>query len=487
MTRPSILVGAALVGAATLLCSPGCSKQDSTGDPWMATTTAGSGDDDGGGGTCSLDASDPPLVFSGGADSAPGRVTALAIAGGTTVWCGAGFVATTDGSVDLVGTCTGLTVVDETTVAAVSDSGAVVLVSVGNAVSLLASAEVGTVAHDVAYDGVSLVVAVGAGGVASFDASSGSLTASAQLTTALDVRALAATADGWLVGGPGHITALGSDGAQKGSLEIRGSVTDVEFRDGLGLVARGPFGFDLVEVSGNSVTSVGNTPTEGSALDGALLDGAALLATGAAVHRYDLSGSDAALSARVVRPDEGRLVGEWVAAVAASGDSAVASVGTQVHALTLGGDSGGAVALLPRTTTSLFGEGDSEVVVLVRNGGNAELVLGELSVDGALAVASVEGGEARDGCEGQWTVPPGGSLLVTLEGSVPAGAAEVDLRLATNDANHEVLALPIEINRPSLAVGQPAPDFTMITFGGDVIDLDTTLGEIVFLKLFSYS
>ncbi|MEM6997152.1 MAG: hypothetical protein AAF721_41995, partial [Myxococcota bacterium] len=313
MTQRSILLGSVV-----LLCGTACSKQDSSGDPWVGSASAGGsedsggdGGDDGAGGPCSLSAEDPPLTLAGSGDAAPGRVTGLALAGGTSVACGAGFVAVAGGgSVDLTGTCTGIVAVDDTTVAAVSDSGSVVLVGVGDTPSILASAEASAGAHDVAYDGTSLAVAVGSGGVASFDASGGTLTAAGSVTTALDVRAVEATASGWLVGGPDHITALGSDGAAAGSVEIRGSVTDISVRDGVGLVTRGPFGFDVVDVS-SGVSSVINVPTEGSALDGALLDGIALVATGGAVHRYELAGGGAELSAKAARPDTAQLVGDW--------------------------------------------------------------------------------------------------------------------------------------------------------------------------------
>lgn len=460
----------------------------------MATAGAdgsGSGDggddgDDGGGGPCSLSPSQAPLRL-GDSSAAPGRVTGLAVAGTTSVACGAGFVAVVGaGMTELVGTCTGLAVVDDTTVVAVTDSGDVTLVGLSGGPTVLATASAGGPVLDVAANGTTIAVAMGGAGVAAFDASAGALVATGSLTTALDVAAIGVSGDGWLVGGPEHITALGSDGSTAGALEIRGTVTDIEVSDGVGLVSRGPFGFDFVDVSGG-LSSILTHATEGTAIDGAWSGGSALVATGAAVHRYELGDGAVALSARAARPDASLLAGEWVGAVASDGATTVASVGMDVHSAEVGEATQGAVALLPRTTTSLFGEGDGEVVVLVRNGGNVDMHVGDLELDGPLTLSSVDGAEPRQGCPDQWSVAPGGSLLVTLEGPIPDAATTVDLRLSTSDPNHTTLPLPVEINRPSLAVGQMAPDFTLMSFAGEVVDLDATRGEVVFLKLFSYS
>ena len=477
-----------LLGAAVLVTLPvGCGKDEPAGDPWMTGMSQGeggsgdSGDDDAGG-PCSLRGSDAPLVLETAEDSAPGRVTALAIAGPSTIACGDGFlVVVGGGSLDLPGACTGLTVVDDATVAASTASGSVVLVDVSGP-SAAATVQAGTAAYDVASNGTTIAVALGEGGVATYDASLGS---PGTLTSALDARALAPTADGWLVGGIGHATLVSAQGTASAPLELQGTVTDVEVDGEVAVLGRGPFGVERVQL-GAQVTSTAIAATEGSALDVALVDGAVLVATGAGLHRYELEGSALALSARAPRPDESELVGEWIAAVAAADGAAVAAIGASVRGVSVGESAAGPVALLPRTTTSLFAHGDGEVVVLMRNGGNADMHVGELQIDGPLAVDSVAGAEPREGCEDQWTVEPGGSLLITLMGEV-SDPALADLTVATSDPNHETLRLPVEINRPSLAVGDPAPDFTMISFAGDVIDLDVTSGEVVFLKLFSYS
>jgi len=304
------------------------------------------------------------------------------------------------------------------------------------------------------------------------------------LTSALDVRAIGGAGGGWLVGGPGHVTMLSSDGSSTGSLEVRGSATDVEVSDGTGVVGRGEFGVTVVDVDGG-LSLRSEIATEGTAIDVALVGDAALVATGAGLHRYELS--DLALSARIVRPDMAELVGEWITAVGADGSDAAAGIGSDVYDLELSDEAEGAVALLPRATTSLFAEGSGEVIVLVENAGNDDLRLGDLSIEGGLSIGAVEGGEPRDGCEEQWTVEPGGALLITLEGELPADGSMVDLRMATNDPNQRELPLPVEVNRPSLAVGDVAPDFSLLSFDGRVVDLAAMSGEVVYLKLFSYS
>ena len=476
-----------MYGIAVVLAATACSNEESSADPWVGNATADSGadgddGDDDDDGPCSLSPSGKPLVL-GDDEGAPGRVTGVAVAGGTAVSCGSGFVAVGSASVDLPGTCTGIVTVDDGTVAAVSESGSVVLVDVAGP-TVLASAEAGGSAYDIGVDGTTIAVALGSGGVATFDTAGGSLGAASSLTTALDVRAIGGTGGGWLVGGPGHVTALSADGSSTGTVEVRGSASDVEVADGTGVVGRGEFGMTVVDVGGG-LSLVSEIATEGTALDVAIVGDAALVATGAGLHRYELA--DLALSARVVRPDVAELVGDWITAVGSDGTDAATGIGSDVYALDVSDDSAGAVALLPRTTTSLFAEGSGEVIVLVENAGNDDLILGDLSIDGGLSIGAVEGAEARDGCEDQWAVEPGGSLLITLEGDVPADGSLVDLRVSTNDPNQRELPLPVEVNRPSLAVGDVAPDFSLLSFDGRVVDLAALSGEVVYLKLFSYS
>ena len=485
------------LSAALLLCAPACSETSS--DPVDASgsstdTDAGTSDDETGSegtGSSACDPGDGPVTLSLSDDvaAAEGWISGMTFVGETAVACGEGFAAVVvgGGSTALDGTCVGIAPTTDAQVVVATSADLRLLGVTTDGVEELGRQELADELFDVAADGDGTVVAATAGSLAAFELSGDSLMAAGTLDGPMAPRAIAWAGDGWLVADEdAGVMLVAPEGGVVASLpEVTGGIAVVV--DGaVGLILRAGFGFDVVALDGGLQLQT-SVPTEGTAVAGAIHDGVALVATGAALHRYEL-GDEVALSGRVVRPDYGSLVGGWFRAVAFGNAGAFASVGDGAYEVTVTDEREAGVLLLDRVTTSLQSDsGTGEAVVLLRNAGNGPLRVGEVDIASPFEIVSVDGGEASQGCEGHTVLAAGEVALVNVRGEVSGDGPELfEFSAETSDPAWPRLVAHVEANRPTVQVGTEV-DFTGLTLDGDAFSLSSLRGEVVFLKLFAPS
>ena len=96
--------------------------------------------------------------------------------------------------------------------------------------------------------------------------------------------------------------------------------------------------------------------------------------------------------------------------------------------------------------------------------------------------------QEREGCPGQWLVPPGQGFLVQLEYEPNAGEHAVsELRVHSSDPDQAVFSMRLEGDRPAPGIGDPAPNFSLITSDGAEMRLAEHLGKVVFIKPLTFT
>ncbi len=442
-------------------------------------------DDDEEAGPCSLGGAGP-VELSGNPDEMSDEVIRIVIVGGETVACGDDFIAVAGGNeLEIDGTCNGMAAVGDDALALVVGSSLHVFGLDGDNLEELDDADVGDFARDVASDGENIVV-VTSDTLPAFTFDGSSLEDEGSLADVSNARAIASAGSGWIVAErDGTVKMLDSGGDEQASYAESTTPMRVISDGEWALVLRGGMGVDVFDVE-SGLEFVATYPMAGTAIDGAVGDDIALVATGAGIERLELGG-ELELSGRVRRPDFGEFDGDWIRAVAMDGDNGAAGIGRELHELEIGGDQG-PVLEIERATTSVFSEpGAAEVIVVFRNAGNDDLVISNFDISsGPLEISSIDGPEENE-CDDQLVVEAGAAVLVTLAGDVDSGTELQEITFESNDQGARNTTLNVETNRDTPEDGDELERFRFLNLDGDLIDSDSLRGEVLFLKMFAPS
>lgn len=475
-----------------------CGASDGNRDPYSPTGDMGSADVGGDGSEPECSGSDHPddLAIDPDTHEPTGAAPTRVIAVGTrVVVCGDGFVTRVDPmelvlgpEVALSGPCSAMAAIDEGHVAIVSGSTVSVRSTGSDTLPETSSAPLSAVGQGVASDGQRVFVALGSAGIAAFETADGSLLPGPTWPSP-DARDVAWADGGLLVAeGATGVRLLSDDGTTAASIATASPAEGIRAAGARAAILRGGFGWDLLDVSADAIDLVASLETSGVVLDAAVLDDGVITAEAHALVRFDAEGE---IVSSESRPGARDLQAGWLRGAAIVGEHGVVTDDDGVWPLVLGAPMARPRVELDIAAVAMWtaGEEPAEALLIVRNAGDAPMLLRGIEADAPLqAMADADGLETAPGCPEQLVVPAGASVPVELSLQHPSGEPwSGTLRLRTDDPDATLVEVPVDGNRPAPSLASLVEDFSLPTLDGGTFRLSDHRGKLVFLKLFNFA
>jgi len=332
-----------------------------------------------------------------------------------------------------------------------------------------------------AWDGASLWTSTHYGQVSSWAPGSGGPTAQGTIDDLGNVWDLVLDDEGrGYVGDNGgqiHVLDLGDPAAPSllGSVPVTAGIQDLSLSGDLLVAALGAGGFEVFSLADPlQPTSVARVET-----------GSSVVAVDLADDLLWAADIDGVLVVDLNSPSAPKVLGfeaseQWTMGIAAMGDSALGAGWSFSDRYTLS-----STALLPvvdpNPSELTVPEGGGEVTFHLTNRGSAELVVSGASVSDERLSLSLE--EVS-------SLAPGEQIQLSLIFDGAAGDSDVEatLCLATNDPSQPLMELPVTAGgsgQTSIAVGQPAVDFSLPSLDGVTYQLSNQIGSPVVLVYFA--
>lgn len=127
-------------------------------------------------------------------------------------------------------------------------------------------------------------------------------------------------------------------------------------------------------------------------------------------------------------------------------------------------------------SATIIGDGDTGAVgVVLKNEGPIDLdVSGIDCTDGAVSVD-----------ETAFTIPPGGSQVVTVTAELASAGPQTTCTVTSDDVDEPAASLQILVNPEGLKVGDQAPDWSVPDLEGLVYNLHDFQGQVLLITIFS--
>jgi peroxiredoxin len=226
-------------------------------------------------------------------------------------------------------------------------------------------------------------------------------------------------------------------------------------------------------------------------LDAAWTGDEVLTVEGHAVVRHDVSGNSPERVSVERRPATTDMAASWLRAIATNdGDALVVADDAGAMPLQLRTPAAAPDVVVDVPSVAMWADPGSstEAIYLVSNEGTAPLHLrGVATASPFSASVDAEGLEASSQCPGQHVLEPGATAVLEL-GFTPDDPAAVEdtLVIETDDPDEPAIEIALDGNRPAPAIGEPAPDFSLLSLDGHRVRLSDHRERVVFLKLFNF-
>ena len=427
----------------------------------------------------------------------PATIFEVTFVGEWAIACGDGFVARADLdtghvlSIELDGLCTGLAAIDgRRFVAATASSLNLLDIDLDGELREIDSTAITSAAYGVAASGSVVAVACGSGGLLAFDTSGDAFTSLPAITGAEDARGVVATTEGWLVAdGTAGIKRIDDSGTLAKLSLAAGVAADLVVHDDRAVVLLGALGVALLDIGDGRLSLLDERRLSGRATGVAFRDDSLVVTLGHVMTRFAVANDALVSIGQQERTFATEPLAPFFGALGHAESRDVVATGNGLRQYATPIRSPSPHASLAYGTNSFWVEPGQvgHTAVVIRNSGDADLVIGDLAGDAAFSAtwSPALPLTPRLGCPGQFIVEPGDSAMIDV--SVAASDASTlvgDVSVRTSDPDATALRQRMEVNSEPLSVGSVAVNYRLPTLAGAEHQLASSLGKVVIVKLF---